>query len=662
MDRRGTDLINAVLEQRYRLDAVIARGGMSTVYRGMDTRLDRPVAVKVMDPRFAADPAFTQRFVREAKAAARLQHPNIINVFDQGVDRGSGDDQVFLTMELVDGGTLRDLLAEHGELPTPLALSVLEPVLSALAEAHRAGLVHRDIKPENVLIGPGGEVKVADFGLVRAAAEATTTSDSVILGTVAYLSPEQVETGSADPRSDVYSAGIVLYEMLTGAPPFRGDTALSVAFRHVNSDVPPPSEAEPTVPPALDDLVLRATRRDPTVRPAGAEEFLADLRRVRAGLGMRAVTVPVPGSPAGMRPGPGAEPSTDRMAAMTASAGSPGPPAGPGPRGTMALSRPLALDSPVVGQRPPPVQDPYQAQRRRSRRAFVIWLVLLLVLAVAVGAGAWWLGSGRWTAVPSISGRTEPAAEQVIRDAGLVPNVVHKHDNTTSLGAIVGTDPVAGSRELRGSAVQLTISEGRPRVPAIAAGATQDAATQAVTAGDLTPQLDDSRNQYSATIPAGRVIAVSPAPGSQLTVGAPVLIVVSKGPRPVKVPDVTGLSKADAFAALTQAGLTPTDGGAEPSELYVNGQVVRSEPAAQSTASAGSAVRVITSSTIAVPNLVGQPLEQAQQIMQSLGLVADVQKLFPGDGGRVIAQSPFPGSRAKAGDHVHLTVLTVLAW
>ncbi|MDQ3601992.1 MAG: protein kinase, partial [Actinomycetota bacterium] len=267
---------------------------MSTVYRGIDVRLDRPVAIKVMAPGFAGDPAFLQRFEREARAAARLHHPGVVGVFDQGIDRSPTGDRVFLVMELVPGGTLRDLLAEHGALPVPLALSVAEPVLSALAAAHRAGLVHRDVKPENVLIGPGGVVKVADFGLVRAIAEAGTTTGDVILGTVAYLSPEQVATGTADPRSDVYSAGVLLYELLTGRPPYTGDTALSVAYRHVNDDVPPPSAVLPDLPPRLDELVLRATRRDPAVRPEDASAFLLALRRVRGELDIPRVSVPVP--------------------------------------------------------------------------------------------------------------------------------------------------------------------------------------------------------------------------------------------------------------------------------------------------------------------------------------------------------------------------------
>ncbi|HKN99617.1 MAG TPA: protein kinase, partial [Pseudonocardiaceae bacterium] len=290
MEAHGAAVLGAVLEGRYRVETPLARGGMSSVYSGLDLRLDRPVAIKVMESTFARDRSFIDRFELEARAAARLHHPNVVAVHDQGVD----GDHVYLVMELVSGGTLRDLLRERGALPVSLAISVLDPMLAALSSAHLAGLVHRDVKPENVLIGQGGIVKVADFGLVRAVATAGITSDSTILGTVAYLSPEQVETGAADARSDVYSAGVVCYEMLTGAPPYQGDTPISVAYRHVNDDVPPPSESVPGIPAALDDLVLRATRRDPALRPPDAAAFLDELVRTRNSLGLRRVPVPVP--------------------------------------------------------------------------------------------------------------------------------------------------------------------------------------------------------------------------------------------------------------------------------------------------------------------------------------------------------------------------------
>ncbi|MGZ4522469.1 MAG: protein kinase domain-containing protein, partial [Mycobacteriaceae bacterium] len=281
-------MLGVLLDGRYRIDSIIAHGGMSTVYRGIDLRLDRPIAIKVMDPRFANDPAFLSRFELEARSVARLSHAGLVAVYDQGSDDG----HVFLVMDLIEGGTLRDLLRERGALSVPVAFSVLEPVLAALATAHRAGLVHRDVKPENILIAHDGAVKIADFGLVRALAEAGVTAGSMILGTAAYLSPEQVSAGSSDARSDVYSAGVLLYEMLTGAPPYSGDTALAVAYQHVNTDTTAPSRHVPNLPPELDDLVLRATRRDPGARFRDAGEMLAEVQELRRWLQVVPVRVP----------------------------------------------------------------------------------------------------------------------------------------------------------------------------------------------------------------------------------------------------------------------------------------------------------------------------------------------------------------------------------
>ncbi|MBO0849372.1 MAG: serine/threonine protein kinase, partial [Pseudonocardia sp.] len=288
------DLIGTLLEGRYRIDELLAVGGMSRVYRGADTRLDRPVAIKVMESRLACDPSFRGRFEREARAIARIDHPGVIGVFDQGEHGEPPEPLVFLVMELVNGGTLRDVLVERGALGIPEALAVLEPVLAALAAAHAHGLTHRDVKPENVLISGSGAVKVADFGLVTAVAQAKASTAGVILGTVAYLSPEQVTGSTVDARSDVYAAGVMLYEMLTGRPPYGGEHALSVAYQHVNQDVPAPSELVPGLPPDLDALVACATQRDRDARPRDAETLLHAVRGVRAALGIPRVAVPTP--------------------------------------------------------------------------------------------------------------------------------------------------------------------------------------------------------------------------------------------------------------------------------------------------------------------------------------------------------------------------------
>ncbi|MEO9103430.1 MAG: protein kinase, partial [Terrimesophilobacter sp.] len=282
--------MGSLLDRRYRIDATIARGGMSTVYRALDTRLDRPVAVKIMDPKFAEDPQFVARFEFEARAVARLNNPGLVAVYDHGRD----GEFAFLVMELVEGGTLRELLRERGPMPPHAAAAVIRPVLDAIGTAHRAGLVHRDIKPENILVSDSGDVKIADFGLVRAVAASNTTSASVILGTAAYLSPEQVTVGSANAGSDVYGVGVVLFELLTGRTPFTGDTSLSIAYQRIDNDVPRPSSIIAGVPPEFDELVRLATVRDPAGRYQNADEMGRALREVAARLELPPYRVPAP--------------------------------------------------------------------------------------------------------------------------------------------------------------------------------------------------------------------------------------------------------------------------------------------------------------------------------------------------------------------------------
>ncbi|MDT5280805.1 MAG: hypothetical protein QOJ20_2000, partial [Mycobacterium sp.] len=288
--QQSDPLVGAVLDGRYRVEVMIATGGMSAVYRGLDLRLDRPVALKIMDSRYAGDNQFLTRFQREARAVARLKDPGLVAVYDQGID----GQHPFLVMELIEGGTLRELLRERGPMPPHAVAAVLRPVLGGLAVAHSAGLVHRDIKPENVLISDDGDVKIADFGLVRAVAEAKITSTSVILGTAAYLSPEQVSTGDAGPRSDVYSVGILAYELLTGVTPFTGDSALAVAYQRMDNDVSPPSAVIAGVPAQFDELVLHATAREPADRYADAHDMGAELDAIVDELGVPSFRVPAP--------------------------------------------------------------------------------------------------------------------------------------------------------------------------------------------------------------------------------------------------------------------------------------------------------------------------------------------------------------------------------
>lgn len=398
--QQADPLAGAVLDSRYRVDNLVATGGVSRVYRGLDLRLDRPVALKVMDTRYAGDEHFLIRFQREARAVARLKDPGLVAVYDQGIDGR----HPFLVMELIEGGTLRELLRERGPMPPHAVAAVLRPLLGGLAVAHHAGLVHRDIKPENVLISDEGEVKIADFGLVRAVAEAKITSTSVILGTAAYLSPEQVGTGDTDARGDVYSVGVLVFELLTGATPFTGDTTLAVAYQRMDHDVAPPSSAISGIPRQFDELVRRATSRQPGQRFADAAEMLDELEVIVRELGLPQFRVPAPRNSAlhdsaAMAQGP------HHASQITENLDRPHEIASVS-RHTKAFTR---------DEMPPPAPGPdeeYQHhdqyrpatfagielpefawERQRAKRALFFWVVAAITLAGLVAAGAWTLGS-----------------------------------------------------------------------------------------------------------------------------------------------------------------------------------------------------------------------------------------------------------------------------
>ena len=561
----------ALLDARYRVGSPIATGGMSTVYRGVDTRLDRPVAVKIMDARFAGDPAFRVRFEREARSAARIDHPAVVDVFDQGTDSHDGTDRLFLVMELVDGGTLRDVLRGRGALGVPAAFAVMEQVLAGLAEAHRLGIVHRDVKPENVLISAARQAKVADFGLAVAAAQAGASHAGTIMGTVAYLSPEQVATGAADTRSDVYAAGILLYELLTGAPPYTGDTAISVAYRHVNCDVPAPSEVAGDVPPELDAFVRRATCRDPNARPTDAAAMLAELRQL-AGV-LEVPHVPVPAPP----PKPVEEQHTLPQAAPRPATG----------------TRMLERDA-VHPSLPPPG---HLQARRRSRRVFAVATALVLVLALGIGLTAWWLGSGRWTAVPPLTGVRQDAAERLLTGDDLVPAARLVYASGVPEGVVTSTEPRAATALLRGSTVTLVVSRGLPTVPAIAPGTSVADAQATIRDAQLTPV--QSGSEYSSSVREGAVVRTNPGAGTPLSPGSRVTLVVSRGVQ----------------------------------EEEVQADQVR------------------------VPFLIGRRFDEAENILDDLDLKAEERPELGRDNGRVVDQSNGAGSLVDPGTTIVLKTL-----
>lgn len=528
------DLTGLLLEGRYRVDELLAVGGMSRVYRGTDTRLERAVAIKVMDSRLAADPSFRGRFEREARAIARIDHPGVIGVFDQGEHGGPPQPLVFLVMELVNGGTLRDVLVQRGALPLPEALAVFEAVLGALAAAHAQGLTHRDVKPENVLISRTGAVKVADFGLVTAAAQAHVSAAGVILGTVAYLSPEQVTGATVDARSDVYAAGVLFYELLTGAPPYGGDHVLSVAYRHVNEDVPALSERIPGLPPEVDALVASATRRDRDARPRDAETLLHAARGVRVALGIPKVPVPVPfyseaaTVPVAASGGPSDDDPTQAAGAGPIRAASPRP--GWRPTRALTVMTPADQDWPADAWTSDDDIEDHRLRRRRSRRILAAWIAGVLLLGLLVALVAWAAGMNQWTTTPALAGLDRPSAERLVSQAELVPATREMPNDTMPAGRVIDSVPPAAAQLRKGSTVTLMVSTGRPRVPAIQPGTSVPEAEQLIRAANLVPRPDVAARRPHPNAPAGTVIGTAPGAGTELSSASPVTLVVSSGP------------------------------------------------------------------------------------------------------------------------------------
>ncbi|WP_027502242.1 Stk1 family PASTA domain-containing Ser/Thr kinase [Rhodococcus sp. UNC363MFTsu5.1] len=671
-------LIGTLLDRRYRVDSPIARGGMSMVYRGLDMRLDRPVAIKVMDPKFAHDPQFVARFEFEARAVARLTHPGLVAVYDQGID----GEHAFLVMELVAGGTLRELLRERGPMPPHAAAAVTGPVLDALAVAHRAGLVHRDIKPENVLISDSGEVKIADFGLVRAVAGSNATSSSVILGTAAYLSPEQVTTGNADARSDVYATGVLLYEMLTGRTPFTGDTSLSIAYQRINADVPSPGSQIAGVPQEFDQLVLEATARDPEERFTNAGEMAAALRSVSHQLQLPAYRVPAPRRSAqhlsaamqvaGALPPPatataGRDDATTALASAAPTAVHPGiQHAGPQPTKVVTdlTARPPEFPQPDLDpaatrqHRRDPAQyefPDFAAERQRSRRTIMVWLLVILLLGVAVGFGGWWMGSGRYAAVPSIDGLDRASATSTIEAAGLSTEIRGEYSNSAPVDTLLGTDPAAGSRVPKESVVALLVSLGRPAVPELPAGGDPDQVERVLRERTFVPV--EGGEAFSTKVPNGGVAALKPGPGTVLDVGSQVQMIRSKGSPPVRMPDVRGKSADEARAALDAVGITVGETREEFDSGVDGGDVIGTDPSTGTEVGAGSSVTLIVSTAVRLPSMLGRTVGSAREELTGLGMVPQIRQVTDSDRSLVLTQSPGPGTRVEAGTTVSLVAV-----
>ncbi|GAA1117778.1 Stk1 family PASTA domain-containing Ser/Thr kinase [Kribbella jejuensis] len=640
-------LVGRVLDGRYRVGARVAKGGMATVYQAHDLRLDRTVALKVMHDGLGDDAQFTRRFVAEARAAARLSNPNVVAVFDQGDDDGT----LFLAMEYIPGRTLRDVIREEAPLSPARALDLLTPVLSALSAAHDAGIVHRDIKPENVLISDKGAVKVADFGLARAvSASGNTATQGLLMGTVSYLAPELVTDGSADARSDVYSAGIVLYEMLTGNKPHSGDTPIQVAYAHVHNDVPPPSLEQPDIPPYVDALVQRATARDRDLRPTDARVFSRQVHRVRSALDEGLpddpeltgdLTVPI------QQIRQDSEYDDGYM------------------RGEVVVETqpPVRHDTiivPVDRGRPtgaPAAKAPVMTPQRRSRGP--IALIAILALALGIGTAAWYYGIHRYTSTPSLVGMAPAAAEAAAAKSGLRTSLDNQdYSEDVAQGLVMRTDPAAGDRIRKNGDIGLTVSKGpeRYRVPQLV-GLQLDAAQQALSPIKLiTGQIVE---QYSETVPQGRVIAISPKFNTVVKPGTAVNFAVSKGKRPINVPDLTGKPYRDARETLRNLGFTVTR-STQYDDKVPEGNVISQTPNS-GTLFAKDKVALVVSlgpPLVDVPNVKRKTTSEAQQILTAAGFKVSVQKAPFNLGLNIVAaQDPGAGQKVKPGSTIVITVL-----
>ncbi|SFL61874.1 serine/threonine protein kinase [Leifsonia sp. CL147] len=609
-------MIGRLIDGRYQVRSRIARGGMATVYLATDLRLERRVAIKIMHGHLADDSTFKSRFVQEARSAARLAHPNVVNVFDQGQD----SDMAYLVMEYLPGITLRDLLKDYGKLTPEQTIDIMEAVLSGLAAAHKAGIVHRDLKPENVLLADDGRIKIGDFGLARAAS-ANTATGQALLGTIAYLSPELVTRGVADARSDIYALGIMMYEMLTGQQPFLGEQPMQIAYQHANDAVPAPSSKNPAVPAELDELVLWATEKDPDRRPRDAREMLDRLLEAEKSLRGEAVLQPTMVLP----------PALDLDA------------------GDTQIINP-AIRQQVASSTPAATATLSAAAEKRRRKGWWLFALVLLLAGAAAGTG-WYFGAGPGSlvTVPNVVNAAPAAATAQLQKLGFKTAQAQEYSTTVATGMVSSTDPRAGIPAGRGSTVTLRISQGpKPiTIPALA-GKTVDAAKSAITGAGA--KVGAVAQQFDAKVPANTVLSATRADNNaDISGGGPyfeaaaVNLVVSAG----SIPDVSGKSVADASAILSKVQLLTSAGPQSYSDTIPEGDVIAAQPQHQPVRP-GDTLLLETSKgpePVTVPDVVGKTWDVAKKALTDAGFqlkyspIADVappafvvSKISPGAG------------------------------
>jgi eukaryotic-like serine/threonine-protein kinase len=628
-------LIGSIFDGRYKVVRRLGSGGMANVYLAEDQELGRRVAIKILNDRHAHDEQFVERFRREAKNAAGLSHPNVVSIYDRGEAEGT----YYIAMEFLDGRSLKELIVSRGPAPVPVAIDYARQILAALRFAHRNGIVHRDIKPHNVLVDGEGRVKVTDFGIARAGAASQMTEAGSIVGTAQYLSPEQAKGTAVDQRSDIYSLGIVLYELLTGSVPFTGDTPVEIAMKHISETPKPPSELRPDVPHDLDLVVTRALAKDPADRYQSAEEMDADLERVLRG---SAISRETEESATQIL----SAPTTVMSATQATQATRVTPPRRP------------------AGPPPPPPPIYYDYEEPITRRPIWPWLLALLFI-VAAGVGGYFLynqissqiSSDKPVAVDDYRGLRIPDAMTKIHGKGLRGKIDYQPNDSVAQGFVFGQSPDPGTRVNKGNQVTITVSSGKPKadVPLIV-GRTEADAVSALTSA----KLSFKSLQVPSDQPAGQVLAQDPKPGVRVDQGTIVHFTVSKGPTPVNVPSVVSLNVDTANATLQGAGFkvgTQTIDSSQPKDT-----VVRQDPQGGTSAAKGTTVTIFVSKgppTSAIPDVTSQDITSAGQTLHAAGFNVHVTRQDTADPAQeniVLSQDPPGQTQAKTGTVVTLVV------
>ncbi len=637
----------AVLGGRYEIHRKLARGGMAEVYLARDRSLDRPVAAKVLFPEFATDPAFVERFRREAQAAANLAHPNICGVYDWGSEDGT----YFIVMEFVEGRSLAEVMRESGPIHPRRAAEIAFEVAGALGFAHSKGVVHRDVKPGNVLISGNGSPKVVDFGIARALSSPSEelTQAGSVMGTATYFSPEQAQGFQVDARSDLYSLGVVLFEMVTGRPPFTGDSPVAIAYKHVQEPPPRPSSLISGLPAGLEAIIGKLLAKHPDNRYRSAEDLRADLRRFLDDA-----------TPLALEEQQGARNRTVAMAPV---------PVGADPAATqVAVPVTAAPAAVVVDDGYDEYEEEYDDEEDEPPRRTGLFVGLLLLLLLIAGGLVWWLVSsvgdgnevGDLIQVPDVVTLDRATAEQTLKTAGFVVSFVERPDAVVAKDFVIEQNPRAGERKPKGDSVVLTVSSGpeEVQIPATLVGLSQEEATKILSDLGLvvTPVPVESEE-----MPAGRVVGTKPGVGTTVKANDTVELQVSSGPPAVAIPDVKGMSEGQARTAIEKAGFTVSQTVDTPSAEVREGRVVGTDPTG--TAPKNSAISILISTgpePVSVPQVEGQTEADAKAAIQAAGLQVKIstKKVDPSDGtvGRVLTQTPDAGTEVKASSTVTITV------